>query len=141
MAKMAAKHALIDLTDSPPRRDGKKEVVVIDVDDNEQQQPQRAENRPSKRVKRDAKPLWHGFNGAKRLMAEFQEMQAEIALCARGAPCGPARLSELRFHEDNMCCWRMEVRTGCLLALGTRHAFRFLTPTAVRCTDRLLTAS
>ena len=27
----------------------------------------------------------------------------------RGAPCGPARLNNLSFHEDNMFCWRMDL--------------------------------
>jgi hypothetical protein len=69
--------------------------------------------RGSKRAKKraaDAPPIWQGLNGAKRLMAEFKDMQREIkdgGTC--GAACGPARLGNLRFHEDNMYCWRMEV--------------------------------
>jgi hypothetical protein len=69
--------------------------------------------RGSKRAKKrggDAPPIWQGLNGAKRLMAEFKDMQREIedgGTCV--AACGPARLGNLRFHEDNMYCWRMEV--------------------------------
>ena len=69
--------------------------------------------RGSKRAKKraaDAPPIWQGLNGAKRLMAEFKDMQREIedgGTC--GAACGPARLGNLRFHEDNMYCWGMEV--------------------------------
>jgi hypothetical protein len=46
----------------------------------------------------------------RRLMAEFKEMQEEIAASqGAGAPCGPARLKNLEFHQDNMFCWRMEL--------------------------------
>jgi len=65
----------------------------------------------------DAPPVWQGLNGAKRLMAEFKDMQREIedgGTC--GAACGPARLANLRFHEDNMYCWRMEVEALPLFA-------------------------
>ena len=70
---------------------------------------------PSTRAKRaaDAPAVWHGLNGAKRLMAEFKEMRAEIEQAgALGAPCGPARLRNLEFHEDHLFCWRMEVSKG-----------------------------
>ncbi len=42
------------------------------------------------------------LSGAKRLMAEFEEVQSEIEQAGSlGAPCGPARLRGLEFSEDN----------------------------------------
>jgi hypothetical protein len=35
-------------------------------------------------------------------MAEFKELQEEIAGGSAGAACGPARLRNLTFHGDNM---------------------------------------
>jgi len=45
----------------------------------------------------------HPLGARRRLMAEFKELQEEIAAGgSAGAACGPARLRNLTFHEDNM---------------------------------------
>jgi len=49
------------------------------------------------------------FLAGRRLMAEFKEMQGEIADGGGSCPCGPARLSNLNFHEEKMDCWRMDL--------------------------------
>jgi len=100
------------------------EVVVILSDDEESADAQQdgdggmpaapsAAKRAKKKDKRaaDAPPSWQGLNGARRLMAEFKEMQVEIEESGPlGAPCGPAHLRNLTFHADNMFCWRMELQ-------------------------------
>jgi len=100
------------------------EVVVIPSDDEESAAAQQggdggmsaapsSAKRARKKDKRaaDAPPSWQGLDGARRLMAEFKEMQVEIQESGPlGAPCGPAHLHNLTFHADNMFCWRMELQ-------------------------------
>jgi ubiquitin-protein ligase len=96
------------------RKKSKEAASVIVVDDDNEEAGGGCTARPAKRNKKaraaDAPPVWQGLNGTRRLMAEYKEMQDEIeAGGSRGAPCGPARIRNLTFHQDNMHVWRLDL--------------------------------
>mmetsp|Transcript_27114 Transcript_27114/g.55232 ORF Transcript_27114/g.55232 Transcript_27114/m.55232 type:complete len:297 (-) Transcript_27114:766-1656(-) len=78
------------------------------VEDEEPAQQPRSEVAQSKVAAPPAIP-WKGLNGAKRLMAEFQALQSEILKGNGQASCGPAKIHDLQFHQDQIDCWRLKL--------------------------------
>lgn len=78
---------VIDLTDSPAQKKGKNEERDV-----------------------DSESKWKNLNGVKRIMAEFQAMQANLEKENGKLPCGAAVLQDLSIHEDQAHCWRVTVK-------------------------------